>query len=162
MAATQSPARPPFQRFLDEHRAPVLAFLRALVGPDDADDCFQETFLAAMRAYGRMDGANPRAWVLAIARNKARDHFRARSRRPLPSDALPEAPAPQPAEPDPALWQAVAMLPERQRAAVALRYAGDLRYREIGAAMETSEEAARRNVHEGLKKLRATIGEESR
>jgi len=37
---------------------------------------------------------------------------------------------------------------------VLLRFAGDLAYREIGEATATSEEAARRNVHEGLKKLR--------
>ena len=45
-------------------------------------------------------------------------------------------------------------LPTKQRAAVLLRFAGDLAYREIGEATSTSEEAARRNVHEGLKKLR--------
>ena len=35
-----------------------------------------------------------------------------------------------------------------------LRFALDLRYREVGEAMGTSEEAARRSVHEGLKSLR--------
>src|SRR5918995_6888274 len=81
---------PPFQRFLDEHRAPVLSFLRSMVGPDDADDCFQETFIAAMRAYDRLDGQHPRAWVMTIARRKAIDHHRARKRRPVPTQELPE------------------------------------------------------------------------
>ena len=48
----------------------------------------------------------------------------------------------------------MAELPDKQRAAVALRFAADLRYREVAAAMQTTEEAARRNVHEGLRKLR--------
>ena len=58
-----------------------------------------------------------------------------------------------------AIWAAVAQLPPGQRAAVVLRFAVDLRYREVGEALGTSEEAARRNVHEGLKKLRASAGE---
>jgi RNA polymerase sigma factor (sigma-70 family) len=160
MTATRSQL--PFQQFLDEHRGRVLAFLRAMVGPVDADDCFQETFMAALGAYERMDGANPRAWILAIARNKALDHHRARARRPLPSDALPDLPAAPRPEGDPELWSAVDRLPDRQRTAVALRFACDLRYREVAAAMGSTEEAARRNVHEGVRKLRATIGKEER
>jgi RNA polymerase sigma factor (sigma-70 family) len=156
------PSRDPFQSFLDEHRAPVLAFLRALVGPVDADDCFQETFMAALRNYETLDGANPRAWVMTIARNKAIDHHRARARRAVPTADLPDVAAPTPAGHDPELWAAVDELPEKQRTAVALRYAADLRYREVGAAMDTSEEAARRNVHEGLRKLRERVSREDR
>ena len=52
----QAAGRPPFQHFLDAHGRPVLAFLRAMVGHHDAEDCFQETFIAALRAYDRMDG----------------------------------------------------------------------------------------------------------
>lgn len=150
-----------FGLFLNEHRAPVLAFLRSMVGPVDADDCFQETFLAALRAYERLDGQNPRAWILAIARNKAIDHHRARSRRATPGgDAVPDVPVSDPPRPDEELWAHVGELPDRQREAVALRFCADLAYREIGKAMETSEGAARRNVHEGLKKLRTTMGKE--
>lgn len=151
--------RVPFQQFLDEHRTPVLSFLRAMVGPLDADDCFQETFMAALRSYDKLDGTNPRAWILTIARNKAIDHHRARARRPQPRDELPDRPAPAAPEADPELWAAVAALPDRQRAAVALRYACDMRFRDVGEAMGTSEAAARRNVHEGLKKLRDRVGE---
>ena len=150
-------ARPPrpFQRFLDEHRAPVLAYLRAMVGPHDADDCFQETFIAALRAYDSMDGRHPRAWVMTIARRKAIDHHRARARRPEPRGELPEVRAedPEPAE----MWAAVARLPDGQRSAVALRYAADLPYREIGTALDCSEEAARRRVADGLTALRSMM-----
>jgi RNA polymerase sigma factor (sigma-70 family) len=157
-------APPPFQRFLDEHREPVLGFLRAMVGPVDADDCFQETFIAAMRAYSRLNGDNPRAWVLTIARRKALDHHRASSRRPQPRDELPEpahglpgAAPPGTDSSDPELWRAVAELPPKQRAAVALRYVADLRYRDVARALECSEEAARRSVHEGVKGLRKAV-----
>ena len=148
----------PFQAFLDEHRVPVLGFLRAMVGPDDADDCFQETFIAAMRAYERLDGANPRAWVMTIARRKAIDHHRARARRPEPRAELPERPTvDEHFAGDPELWRAVGALPPKQRAAVALRYGADLGYPDVAGALDCSQEAARRSVHEGLKRLRQTI-----
>ena len=152
----------PFQAFLDEHREPVMAFLRAMVGPSDADDCFQETFIAALRGYERMDGRHPRAWVMTIARRKAIDHHRARARMPEPRADLPE-----PATEDAGhgggageIWAAVAELPPAQRAAVALRYAADLSYREIAAALDCSEEAARRRVSDAHRALRAMIDRE--
>ena len=155
---TASEPLPPFQVLLDAHAEVVLRVLRGLVGPTDADDCFQETFLAALRAYPRLEhGRELRAWVLTIARRKALDHHRARARRPLPLAEPPE----QASEPDlngaveaDALWSLVGSLPEGQRAAIALRYAGGLRYREIAAALGCSEDAARRRVHDGLRALR--------
>ncbi len=77
-------ALPPFQAFLDEHLQPVRAFLRGMVGPHDAEDCLQETFLAALRAYPRAEATNLRAWIFTIARRKAIDHHRSRSRQPQP------------------------------------------------------------------------------
>jgi RNA polymerase sigma factor (sigma-70 family) len=159
---TMTPSKPttaqPFQAFLDEHRSPVLAYLRATVGQDAAEDCFQETFMAALRNYEGLDAESPRAWLLTIARNKAIDHFRARKRAPIPSDPVPDpvdtATPARPEDPDPVLWRQVGELPEKQRSAIALRFVSDMRFRDVGLAMGTSEEAARRNVHEGLKKLR--------
>ena len=154
--------RQPFQAFLDEHRAAVLAFLRATVGPVEAEDCFQETFMAALKSYESLNGDNPRAWLMTIARNKAIDSYRAKGRRPEPrGDDLPDVPARRPPERDEDLWSRVALLPDRQRQAVALRFCADLRYREIGEAMDSSEEAARRNVHEALKKLRQEMAKEA-
>ena len=145
----------PFQRFLDAHRDDVWRFLVASVGRDAADDCFQETFLAAMRAYPSMRPDNPRAWVLTIAHRKALDHFRARKRRPVAVGDLPDLPAPEAPElRDDGVWQRVHALPPKQRAAVLLRFAGDLTHGEVATVMGVSEEAARRNAFEGLRKLR--------
>lgn len=116
--------------------------------------------MAALRSYDRLDGSNPRAWIMTIAHNKAIDHFRARGRRAVPVAELPQVAAPERAQPDPELWGAIGGLPEKQRTAVALRFAADLRYREIAAAMSSSEEAARRNVHEALRKLRERFSRE--
>lgn len=137
----------------------MLSFLRAMVGHHDAEDCFQETFIAAMRAYEQMDGRHPRAWVMTIARRKAIDHHRARARRPEPREQLPEvASFDEPADRE--VWKAVGRLSEAQRAAVALRYGADMPYAQIGAALACSESAARRRVADGLKALRTIIDEE--
>jgi RNA polymerase sigma factor (sigma-70 family) len=152
-------ALPPFQALLDEHAADVMAVLRGAVGRADAEDCFQETFLAALRAYPKLDDAgNLRGWLLTIAHRKAIDHHRANGRRPLPVAELTEM-AGTTAEPelDEGIWALVGALPPKQRAAVALRYACDLPHAEIGAALGCSPEAARRSLHEGIKRLRREL-----
>ena len=152
---------PPFQRFLDAQRDVVWRFLVSTVGSSEAEDCFQETFIAALRAYPRLrSDSNMRAWVLTIAHRKALDAHRARARRALPV-AEPTAAdariAQSPTAPDETLWQAVGELPARQRSAVVLRYVGDLPHRDIASAIGCSEEAARRSLHEGLTKLRKVV-----
>ncbi|HMI81298.1 MAG TPA: sigma-70 family RNA polymerase sigma factor [Solirubrobacterales bacterium] len=150
---------PPFQTVLDEHSGAVMAILRGAVGRDGAEDCFQETFLAALRAYPRLDDArNLRGWLLTIAHRKAIDHHRANGRRPVPVAEVTELAAEDGiAEPDDEIWAAVGALPPKQRAAVALRYGSDLPHGEIAAALGCSPEAARRSLHEGLKRLRKEL-----
>jgi len=136
-----------------------MAILQGAVGREGAEDCFQETFLAALRAYPKLGNAgNLRGWLLTIAHRKAIDHHRARGRNPVPvaevaevgvEDGIPER--------DERLWNAVGALPPKQRAAVALRYGSDLPHAEIAAALGCSPEAARRNLHEGLKRLRKEL-----
>jgi RNA polymerase sigma factor (sigma-70 family) len=156
---------PPFQELLDEHGSDVLGYLVANVGPHDAEDVFQETFIAALRAYDGLEHTrNLRSWLFTIAHNKAIDHHRARGRRAVPAGDAEEVAGSVPssnARPDqvvgsgdPGLWQAVSSLPPKQRSAVVLRYATDMSYASIAQAMDSSEAAARRNVHEGIQKLR--------
>ena len=148
---------PPFQALLDEHSRDVLGFLIAAVGPQEAEDCFQETLVAALRSYPRLeDDSNLRGWLLTIAHRKAIDHHRGRTRRPTPVGDAPEV-AVSDRETGTGVWTAVAGLPPKQRTAVALRFACDMPHREIAAALGGSEEAARRNLHEGLKKLREVL-----
>jgi RNA polymerase sigma factor (sigma-70 family) len=147
---------PPFSAFLEREREVVYRVLIALVGPDDADDCFQETFIKALRAYPDLrDARNLRGWILTIARRTAIDAARARGRRPTPLADLDSVAAEVgPAPIDPTLWSAVRALPPRQRAAVTLRYVGDLPYAEAAEVMGCSEDAARRSAFEGIRRLR--------
>jgi RNA polymerase sigma factor (sigma-70 family) len=146
---------PPFQTFLDQHREIVYRFLLFSVGPDEAADCTQETFLAALRAYPRLqEGSSLRAWILTIAHRKAIDTHRARGRRPVPVADPPDTAVQPPDLPDPSLWEAVGRLPPKQRAAIVLRFVSDLPFRQIGRIVGCSEAAARQNVREGLVRLR--------
>jgi len=152
-------AVPPFQDFLEANRASVYRFLLVAVGPHDADDCFQETFLAALRAYPRLrDGGALDRWVLRIASRKAIDHHRAANRRATPAADPPERalPASDPT-PDDELWTALRSLTPRQRVAVVQRHVLDRSYPEIAEVMGTSEDAARASVSAGLRRLRELI-----
>ena len=148
---------PPFQTLLDAHGRDVHRFLVASVGRVDADDCYQETWMAALRAYPKLrDASNLRGWIFTVAHRKVIDHVRARRRVAVPVGDVPEAEstceASAPRDED--LWAHVRELPPKQRTAVALRYVTDAGYEEIAAVMGTSQDAARRNVHEALKRLR--------
>lgn len=148
---------PPFQTLIDEHGEVVLRVCTALVGRQDAEDCWQETFLAALAAYPRLRHAdNLRGWLTTIAHHQATDHLRGRRRRPLATGELPETPVTDdPAvDHDDGLWDAVASLPDKQRLAVAYRFVADLSYRQVGELLETSEAAARRSAFEAVRKLR--------
>jgi RNA polymerase sigma factor (sigma-70 family) len=146
---------PPFQQLLDAHGRDVHRFLVATVGRNEADDCFQETWLAALRAYPRLrDSANLRGWIFTVAHRKAIDRIRSRRREAVPVGDAPERGGPAPVDHEEELWARVRELPVKQRTAIGLRFITDSAYAEISAAMGTTEEAARRNVHEGLKRLR--------
>ena len=146
---------PPFQALLAAHRADLYRFLVASVGPGDADDCFQETAIAALRAYPRLrHGRNLRAWLLRIAERKALDSHRAGARRAVPVGSAPERAANVAGDSEPALWAVVRGLPAKQRTAVFCRSVLGMPYAELAELLDSTEEAARRNVHEGLKRLR--------
>ena len=149
---------PPFQTLLEEHRIDVYRFLVATVGSSDADDCFQETWISALRAYPKLCRSdNLRAWLFRIAQNKSIDAHRARGRRAVPVAAMPERPTYSTSDADPELWERVRDLPTKQRTAVFCRSVLGMPYDELAVLLESSEDAARRNVHEGLKRLKEEL-----
>jgi RNA polymerase sigma factor (sigma-70 family) len=143
---------PPFERFYESHSGEVLAFLRRRAGRDRADDLFQETFLRALRAYGRLEhGEHLRAWVFTIAANAIVDA----ARRERPTAELAIEPAGE--DERPAVEELAPLtgdLPPKERAAVVLRYGYDLDYDAIGAALGSNEQAARQATSAGVRRLR--------
>jgi RNA polymerase sigma factor (sigma-70 family) len=142
---------PPFERFYEEHREEIYAFLVRRLGPARAEDAFQETFLRALRAYPTLrHGEHLRAWAYTIASRIAIDEHR----RPRADAELPELVA---LDGRPAFAQLEHLadgLPPTERAAVVLRYGYDLDYAEIGAALGSNATAARQAASAGIRRLR--------
>ncbi len=152
-------------RLLALHGIELARHLRRLVRDDEvAQDLLQDTLLRAHRALTRLGaGANERAWLYRIATNAALNWLRdrARERRALEAHAREpvdrgEDRAFDTDERD-RLWQRVATLPERQRLALTLRVADELEYPEIAARMGCTQEAARANVYQAMKRLRLEV-----
>ena len=148
----------PFDGVVVEHGPVVMRVCRALLGPDEADDAWSETFLAALRAYPDLrPGSNIAGWLVTIAHHKAIDRLRARSRAPVAVGSVPperRAASPGPEPSDTELHDRLAALPPKQRGAVIYRYLADLPYAEVAARLDCSEAAARRSAADGIAALR--------
>jgi len=143
---------PPFETFYEEHQGTVLALLRRRLGPERAEDAFQETFLRALNAYGRLHhGEHLRSWVLTIATNVAVDTLR----RSRPTEEPPDLPHEDGRPAYEELGTLTDGLPPKERAAVVLRYGYDLSYEQIAAALDSSPVAARQAASAGVRRLRA-------
>ena len=149
----------PFEQIVTEYAGTVLRVCRVLLGPQDAEDAWSETFISALRAYPELpETTNVEAWLVTIAHRKAIDVVRAAKRRPLPIEELPEAPTGigMPGGDDMDLWRSVRDLPDKQRQAVAYHYVAGLPYAEIAQIIGGTADAARRAAADGIKNLRNT------
>src|SRR6201982_841555 len=126
---------PPFEEIVTTYGPTVLRVCRAVLGPMDADDAWSETFLAALRAYPTLrPGTNVEAWLVTIAHRKAIDQTRARARRPLPVEPLPERPTRSEEHPGTGdLWAPMQALPFKQRMAVTYHYVAGMPYADVAA-----------------------------
>lgn len=159
--------KPPFEQVVTDHGRTVLRVCRAVLGPQDAEDAWAETFLAALRAYPELPAdANLEAWLVTVAHRKALDVIRSRVRAPLAVREVPERATQDgdalgrghPADRDHALWEALAALPPKQRHAVAYHYVVGLPHREVAAITGGSTDAARRAAADGIAALRRALG----
>src|SRR5215510_10041749 len=142
---------PPFERFYEEHREEIYAFLVRRLGRERAEDAFQETFLRALRGYAALrHGEHLRAWAYTIASRVSADELR--RREPPVARTEPSAHDERPAYAD--LEHLAADLPPTERAAVVLRYGYDLDYADIGAALGSNATAARQAASAGIRRLR--------
>lgn len=159
-----------FDDLLDRHQAEIYRFAMQLTrNRADADDLYQETLIKAYRAFDRLDAsANHRAWLYRIATNTFLSGKR-KAKREDPLDETLEATLPADPVDHAADFEAqdlllevqrfVAALPDKQRIALVLRKYHEMDYGEIAINLKCSEAAARANVHEALRKLRASFGD---
>ncbi len=164
-------ANPSFDALVETHSAEIHRYLwRMLYDLEDAEDALQETFLRAFRAYPRLrPDSNTRAWLYKIATNTARTLATRRTKlaiRNIPLDEYHAARDPSPpdvaAQNDllAAVFDAVEALPHKQRAALLMRKYQDMEYAEIADALDCSEDSARANVYQAVRRIREQFGEQ--
>ncbi|MCL5428332.1 MAG: RNA polymerase sigma factor [Chloroflexi bacterium] len=160
--------KPDFEVLVEQHSGELFGYLWRLTGDEaEARDCLQDTYLRAFRAYERLqDFSNLRAWLYKIATNTARTQHARNHRRQADPLLEPIASGEKAVELQvlertqlAAVKQAVMALPDRQRAALMMRKYQELEYAEIAAALDCSEDSARANVYQALKKLREQFAE---
>jgi RNA polymerase sigma factor (sigma-70 family) len=162
---------------LREHRPDVLDELLARFGREiqtvayvilrdtsDAEEALAETLLTALeRGHQLRDETALRSWLLRIAANQALG-MRRRSVRLIRLGSLPERASPDledsAALDRAALQDAMADLPPRIRAAVALRYYADLSVDEVAEALGTSRNTVKTQLRIGLDRLREHLRDE--
>jgi len=182
--AVQAAARPPgsaaelgvatlplcFDELFERYQQEIFRYAMQLTrNTTDADDLYQETMLKAYRAFDRLGpDSNYRAWLYRIATNtflsQKRKEKRERPLDPVLDDHLASTNPDQPASLDARdlladVERFVQTLPEKQRLALILRKYHELDYATIAATLNSSEEAARANVYEALRKLRKCFGD---
>jgi RNA polymerase sigma-70 factor (ECF subfamily) len=151
----------------DRYGRELHAYLWRLLGDvEDAEDCFQETFLRALRSRAASPIREPRPWLYAIAGNVARTRLSQRRReRDRRVEADVDLPAPDESQ-GRDRWndvrRAVEALPTKQRQALLLRRYQGLSYDEVARALGGSAAAARANVYQALRRLREAFPEEVR
>jgi RNA polymerase sigma-70 factor (ECF subfamily) len=146
-----------FGELLEQHEREIYAYALRLTGDrDDADDVYQDTFLAAFRSWPPPRRGNERAWLYRIATNKAIDRGR-RAKRLVRLGDLPLAAPERDGVSIADLAMAVKTLPTGQRAAFVLRKVQGLSYAEVSHALECSEDAARSRVAEAMKKVKEAM-----
>ena len=151
----------------DEYGREIHAYLWRMLGDaQDAEDCFQETFLRALRHRSGPLVRQPRPWLYAIAGNVARSHLARRrkeqDRRVDPDVELAAADAADGRDRLAAVRRAVDALPARQRQALVLRRYQGLSYDEVARVLGGSPATARANVYQAVRKLREAFPEEAR
>jgi RNA polymerase sigma-70 factor (ECF subfamily) len=137
-----------------------------------AEEIVQDTFLAVWRRAADFDPTRGsfRTWLVSISHHRMLDELRARSRRPqVAGDTLLDQTALSADEPlpDEALWlayqrnavsEALAALPEPQRAALRLAFFADLTHEEVAKALKVPLGTAKTRIRSGLRSLERHLG----
>jgi RNA polymerase sigma-70 factor (ECF subfamily) len=159
----------PFDDLMQRYEREIIRYLlRSTRDREEAADLFQETWLRAYGAYSRIEPeSNVRAWLYAIATNLCRNRVRDNSRRAsviVPDNA--EFPAADTIgnacdcanESDGyaavRIRELISRLPAKQRQALHLRHFAGLEFEEIATAMKCSQESARANVSQAMRRIR--------
>ncbi len=152
---------------LFERYGPMLIRImrRQMRHDDDAHELVQQTFLQLHRARKDFQqGRKLRPWLMTIAYNLKREHFRRKQRRP---EAPLEYEPPASGRRDPLeqkddktrLRSALDRLPENQREVIVMHWFEDLSFPEVAEILGLSVSAVKVRAHRGYKALRQALEE---
>ena len=154
------------------HHERLMRYLQRLVGPQVAEELFQQTWLSVLDHIDRFNpsgnadapkGGAFKAWLFRIATNKANDHWRSSGRERVGKEGLrlvTEIAAPhaghrmESAETHAKLQRALEQLPENQRQVLLLRFYSDMKFVEIAQVLGCPLNTALGRVHKAVLKLR--------
>ena len=146
-----------FEALYHRHVHAVFRFALSCVGRRQvAEDITSEAFLALLRNLDGVDATLLPAWLITVARNRARDHWRreAREQKFLEGWNAPEAVAHETA----GGW--LLDCPELKpvhRVCLTLRYVEGMSRAEIAAATSLSETQVKGHLQYGLQLLRKAV-----
>lgn len=161
------------EKYIEQHSADLTRLCMSLCGNRaDAEDLFQETWLKATRHFKRYQPGRPFApWLFAICVNTFKNQITApwrRNRHQFKTDAerdaffaaIPDAQGENSAE-YPALHEAIAQLPKKQRAAIALFYFKDFSVRDIAEILNVPEGTVKSRLSAARASIKRRLEDES-
>jgi RNA polymerase sigma-70 factor (ECF subfamily) len=155
--------REAFARLYERFSRTIHGVLLAWVGPQEAEDLVQEVFLIALDRIDSLERpAEVASWLCSIARNRARDHWRARRAAPLEvdedlADARPADAGLEEEEEARAVLAAIHALPEAYRETLVLRLVEGFSGEEIALRTGLTHGSVRVNLHRGMRLLREKL-----
>ncbi|HVO94288.1 MAG TPA: RNA polymerase sigma factor [Terriglobales bacterium] len=162
-----------FEELIERHHDEIFAYVWRLLGVArradgavDAEDLVQDVFLRAYENFLALrPGSNHRAWLYKIATNRTftaltRAKHRRKKAYALRQELAPTALAPDHEHGGQHVVHCLEALPVKQKASITLRYLQDLDYPEIARILDCSEESARANVSQAIRRLRVLLKEE--
>jgi RNA polymerase sigma-70 factor (ECF subfamily) len=164
-------SRAAFEALVRRYQKPLyyLCF-RYVRDHDAAADLTQRSFIRVIEKLDDLREDNTfKSWLFRIGANLSLNHIRDHARFVDESAAASEDPDSRGAAPDvqlqleaaemsQAVREAVALLPTKQRMTLELRVYEELSFRDIAAALDTTEGAAKVNFHYAVKRLRDLLG----
>ncbi len=133
----------------------------------DADDVLQNTFIKVYRGIGQFEGKSKLyTWLYRIATNEALSFLESQKRQRVASLEDSNNAWVHRLHSDPwfdaeglqrRLYEAVAQLPEKQRAVFTLRYFEEIPYEEMARIFDTSVGALKASFHHAVRKVEAYI-----
>lgn len=157
-----------WEALVEEHQEAVFRLAYLLLGSaDDAKDIAQDTFIAAYKALKSYDSGRPiRPWLLSIAANRARNHYRSFSRYTAAigrftntikwTTASAESISTQHFE-EQSLLHAIQRLKRDDQEVIYMRYFLELSVPETADALDVAPGTVKSRLHRALERLRGII-----